>query len=430
MKKISLLSSLLLIVLVFFVFNFFFSCSGGSGDGIDREANISLASGDGKVSLIIPDGALPEGFDFSSIAVELSAAPVLAGKSVFMSYNFKPDGLVFLKPVTIIFFDEAMPENGEMYFISENGSHEEITTEYDSATREISAQITHFSKYAIVIDLFCGKEIVDNLKGDDSKVVYKDVANYAGTYSAVVKNVAATITLENIVLGNDVLAIAELNDNGKIESNQFHLRPGSPAAAYDSYGYSTIEYMGQENEELHEGWYFYTQRANDGQVKSYIYLEDIATYFSKDDNCKIVPVFPASQHQVGDEGGVNAECVAKIDEHQDDNNKYKYSAIAVYAGEYVCDKNQQVAASFLDNSKLHVKMTYEITGELKVEELDFELTASRGDTNTFEATIDNVAVAVLLYSGMVNDEEFHFIEFNMPDADSLICKKQSMCLQQ
>lgn len=150
MRKIILSLSLVMI-------SFLYGCSGGSGDGGQlppAPQNLSPAgnviSVDGKVNLSIPEGALPDGYTINDLFIESVAVPNLQGANVVMAYQFDPDGFQFLKPVTLSITDIAIPADAKIVFVTGN-SFDVIATTYYANKGAITAQISHFSIYAVAI---------------------------------------------------------------------------------------------------------------------------------------------------------------------------------------------------------------------------------------------------------------------------------------
>ncbi|MGH7489057.1 MAG: hypothetical protein ACREMY_26160, partial [bacterium] len=144
----------------------FFACKNGGGgpkatetsDPSPTPEGTTVASDDGKLSLVIPNGAMPAGTDVSISSVAHDGLPVelsqLAGSGD--GYQLEPDGLTFSQPVTAtltIDRSELADADGEqtayaLASFNATAGREVLDSEttWDGGnTITVSSQIGHFS---------------------------------------------------------------------------------------------------------------------------------------------------------------------------------------------------------------------------------------------------------------------------------------------
>lgn len=135
-------------------------------DGVTPEVvNATLVqSDDGKATLSIPDGALPEGMTPSDVFVRaLESEDVFEDEHGHIVYELGPDGTVLLAPVELTLSVPA-PAPGEPWSLpvllhwslDENGETvvevpETVTLAYDEASNSVlaTASISHFSRFSM-----------------------------------------------------------------------------------------------------------------------------------------------------------------------------------------------------------------------------------------------------------------------------------------
>jgi hypothetical protein len=123
-----------------------------------KDRNDTVVSPDGSFSIKIPETALPEGFDISTIKIrrlELSEAPV---KEIYgapmVFYRMEPDGLQFLEPVTFSVSAQTSKNTIPMIFLVSGDSFDMIPDplieiDHTEQKASISGQLAHFSDIGI-----------------------------------------------------------------------------------------------------------------------------------------------------------------------------------------------------------------------------------------------------------------------------------------
>ena len=144
------------------------ACKNGGGGGpkatqtpeaSPTPAGTTVASDDGKLSLFIPEGAMPEGADVSITSVAHDALPVelgqLAGSGT--GYRLEPDGLTFSQPATATLtldrseLDDAEGTQSAYALVSFNAAagrevlDSETAHTFGEETVTVSAEVSHFS---------------------------------------------------------------------------------------------------------------------------------------------------------------------------------------------------------------------------------------------------------------------------------------------
>ncbi len=105
----------------------------------------TVASEDGKAELTIPAGALAED---TTITLAVEAA---SGDAQAQVYNFGPDGLTFLKPVTLaLAFDGKVPDKQKAVLAVLDGDKWTAIAGSALADGKVTGEITHFSKFTII----------------------------------------------------------------------------------------------------------------------------------------------------------------------------------------------------------------------------------------------------------------------------------------
>jgi hypothetical protein len=151
------------------------ACDGGDGDDVPSAtetpapspapeasptpAGTTVASDDGKLSLFIPDGAMPEGTDVTISVVAHDQLPVELNQLVGSGagYRLEPDGLTFAQPATAtLTMDRSElgdPEGTQSAYalvsFNETAGREVLDSETTATVGEssvtVSAEIDHFS---------------------------------------------------------------------------------------------------------------------------------------------------------------------------------------------------------------------------------------------------------------------------------------------
>ena len=114
-------------------------------------AGTTLVSPDGKLKLIIPEGALSSAKSISIQSIS-NEAPLGAGNA----YRLMPEGTTFLKPVKLVFtYDEQLAEEIPADFLwivtqASNGSwNAMMKSSVDINSKTVSVETTHFSDWAL-----------------------------------------------------------------------------------------------------------------------------------------------------------------------------------------------------------------------------------------------------------------------------------------
>jgi len=127
-----------------------------------------ISSDDGRVAFSISEAALPKGVSVNDIRIENTNLPSLQGYNVFLAYEMKPEGITFSELGELrIFLDEialggfdvcdllvAWIVNGEV--------KEKPPTNCDRNGMFLTADIGHFSIYAVVGDVRGQQQAADN----------------------------------------------------------------------------------------------------------------------------------------------------------------------------------------------------------------------------------------------------------------------------
>jgi len=121
------------------------------GTGIGPEGGV-VTSGDGKVVLTVPKGALDKNTD---IGIQIDSAFAKNFVPVTGFYSFTPDGLKFGSPVTVTFaYDPAkLPKAAnegsiQVFWTDAASAFSGLDSQVDTKAHTINAKITHFSKGA------------------------------------------------------------------------------------------------------------------------------------------------------------------------------------------------------------------------------------------------------------------------------------------
>jgi hypothetical protein len=125
-------------------------------DQIEKGPHKTVKSNDGRLTLLIPDGALPANVSESSIKITNippSGVPVIvAGNQPTLAYRFEPDGLKFSTPaIVVLTINPPAGGNQPMLWTVSGDNVEAITSIWyatDQKTRRliITAPMTHFSE--------------------------------------------------------------------------------------------------------------------------------------------------------------------------------------------------------------------------------------------------------------------------------------------
>lgn len=130
---------------------------GSSASSSIGPAGGTITSSDGKVSIVIPEGALPANTTIS-IQPITNNGPLGLG----LGYRFEPEGTTFAKPITINFlYDDKLLDDASEEFLwiitqaSDGTWNAMLKSETNKTTKTVSVQTTHFSDWAIArfIDL-------------------------------------------------------------------------------------------------------------------------------------------------------------------------------------------------------------------------------------------------------------------------------------
>lgn len=119
---------------------------------------LSVKSDDSRVELSFTKKDLPEGIDESDVSIKKMDIEN-ASKEIRAFYSFKPDGLVFNKPVTVTFHTDYVLDSTSMLFhiVSENLEpvhNPRISVNKEKTEQTIVAEITSFSNYILVDGIF------------------------------------------------------------------------------------------------------------------------------------------------------------------------------------------------------------------------------------------------------------------------------------
>lgn len=114
-------------------------------------AGATIVSPDGKLKLIIPEGALSSSKSISIQSIS-NEAPLGAGNA----YRLMPEGTTFLKPVKLVFtYDEQLAEEIPADFLwivtqaSDGSWNAMMKSAVDKNTKTVSVETTHFSDWAL-----------------------------------------------------------------------------------------------------------------------------------------------------------------------------------------------------------------------------------------------------------------------------------------
>lgn len=153
-----------LILISFFVLLIITGCGGAGSVTTPSDppptppvGGISVASPDGGATLSLDESSLPAGVTGNQIIVTKQTPLQVEGFSILLVYDFKPDGIVFTKPVTLTISLQGLDLAGtpvddiKIAFIKD-GNVEILETTKSADNASASAQITHFSIYGIVAE--------------------------------------------------------------------------------------------------------------------------------------------------------------------------------------------------------------------------------------------------------------------------------------
>lgn len=134
---------------------------------IITEAPISVPSTDGNVTVDVPTGTTMQDADGNAIGtVTVTEMPPESmpeqpeeAEVIGLTYDFEPDGATFDPPITLTFnyTDGDIPEGaneGELvvaYYDEASGKWVEIPCVVDPTTNTITAQVAHFTAFAVII---------------------------------------------------------------------------------------------------------------------------------------------------------------------------------------------------------------------------------------------------------------------------------------
>lgn len=113
-----------------------------------------VKSDDGLASLSIPEGALPEGTDPSTVGLTKTVVTI-EGMNVAAAYDLKPDGLVLLKPAALVIQSPVEEIRGGLTAFHLSGTEKSPKIEPVRITAgkptsegiiELSVEVTHFSQ--------------------------------------------------------------------------------------------------------------------------------------------------------------------------------------------------------------------------------------------------------------------------------------------
>ncbi len=106
----------------------------------------SLSSADGTLQLRFPAGALGQPTNIK-ITIERGTKP---GDALTPTYNLEPDGLVFQKPVQIVFKNADRPDSVVAQIIEGDEMALLESSVQDLEAKVATAELAHFSRYALV----------------------------------------------------------------------------------------------------------------------------------------------------------------------------------------------------------------------------------------------------------------------------------------
>lgn len=147
----------------------------------------TITSGDGRIDLIIPAGALPADVD---IAIQPITNQCPGG--VGIAYDLQPDGTKFLQPATLVFHYSDDDINGtDPYFLDfpyQDSTHEWVANDekdVDTIAKTISYDINHFTPYGpsaslmiLVVDQVLSEKQTTEVKVNQVLVSSKKVAGF------------------------------------------------------------------------------------------------------------------------------------------------------------------------------------------------------------------------------------------------------------
>lgn len=127
-----------------------------------------ILSGDGKLEIIIPEGALEKG---TTIGIEPITRTLVdrPGNSALPAYRLTPHGQQFLKPVTIR-FAYSKSSFANVAFQDDEGKWRGLTTVYkDETSKTVEVKSTHFSDWTSFESIF--QELEDGISVEVGKTV-------------------------------------------------------------------------------------------------------------------------------------------------------------------------------------------------------------------------------------------------------------------
>lgn len=128
----------------------------------------TILSGDGKLEIIIPEGALATG---TTIGIEPITRTLVdrPGNSTLPAYRLTPHGQQFLKPVTIR-FSYSKSSYANVAFQDNEGKWRGITNVYnDAASKTVSVKSTHFSDWTSFESIY--QELEEGISVEVGKTV-------------------------------------------------------------------------------------------------------------------------------------------------------------------------------------------------------------------------------------------------------------------
>ena len=119
----------------------------------------TLGTSSGNASVVIPAGAIAGSTSLTVAVVESSQAPatsVIASKVVSSVYDFSPNGTQFAKPISMALKTSEAPVTGQkavLAFLDNATNAWQVVpnSTYDASTGTVSAPVSHFTIFAVII---------------------------------------------------------------------------------------------------------------------------------------------------------------------------------------------------------------------------------------------------------------------------------------
>ena len=196
-------------------------------DGVFTET-VVVESSDGNVEVVIPSdttGQTAAGEPLSEITVErvTPPAPPANTETIAVDYDFGPDGATFEPPISLTFQynPDQIPEGGShenlsiAYYDADSGQWVELDAsdiEIDPVTNTITARISHFTYFSVIVHTAPAAFTASNLTISPSEVDATEMVTIsvsvintgelAGEFKATLKINGALVSTEKVTLNS------------------------------------------------------------------------------------------------------------------------------------------------------------------------------------------------------------------------------------